>query len=474
MSARFANFLMISAALTGCELDQKLQSTQASNGGSGEPASDEAECPCDAAVSKRAAGSFEAGSIAVWEIGIDWQGADYCGVEELCVVDELMAGQSFLQGSSDWDCQDNAGEVTCCATNFDPTAPFASYALTLDVELPVELEGQIENCARLDITDNFLDNNESCATAEVAPPKTYVDLSIEKSVQDPGYFTAGTAGIFLFSITNNGTGDASAIFVTDQLPLGFTMDDQMFGDWYCTGDNGIPENVVCDYTGILAAGATEVLELKVMVENPWPHDLYAENCADVGHKEDDDIDMENNSSCVSFDIDMAEEVCGNCLDDDGDGRVDEDCEYTVDVLFTADDEVTMYVDGTQLANTIGYATSDTITEVVIGGDVPHYVAAHVEDIGGTIAAYKAEIQVDGVQTALTGDTSFVGSSTNPGAGWQTDTTNLTDSWTIQSHNSYWNGVPTDLTAVGAEWIWFGGGTGRGGDNYIVHQFQICE
>jgi uncharacterized repeat protein (TIGR01451 family) len=474
MSARFANFLMISAALTGCELDQKLQSAQGSNGGTGEPASDEAECPCDAAVSKRAAGSFEAGSIAVWEIGIDWQGAEYCGVEALCVVDELMAGQSFVQGSSDWDCQDNAGEVTCCATNFDPTAPFASYALTLDVELPVELEGQIENCARIDITDNFLENNESCATAEVAPPATYVDLSIEKSVQDPGYFTAGSAGVFLFSVTNNGTGDASAIFVTDELPLGFTMDDQIFGDWFCTGDNASPETVICDYTGILAAGDTEVLELKVQVENPWSYELFAENCADVGHVEDNDIDMENNSSCVSFDIAMAEEICGNCLDDDGDGSVDEDCEYVVDVLFSADDQVTMYVDGTQLATTIGYATSDTITEVVIGGDVPHYVAAYVEDIGGTVAAYKAEIQVDGVQTALTGDSSFVGSFANPGVGWQTDTTNLTDSWTIQTHNAYWNGVPTDLTAIGAEWIWFGGGTGRGGDNYIVHQFQICE
>jgi len=475
MSARFTIFLLISATLSGCEVDQKLQSLQGNaSGGTGEEGSEAADCPCDAAISKRAVGAFDAGSIATWEIGIDWQGADYCNVEELCVVDELAHGQSFLQGSSDWDCQDSSGVVTCCASSFDAAAPFASYALTLDVELPVGLEGRIDNCASVDIVDNFSDNNESCAIADVIPPKTYVDLSIDKSVQDPGYFTAGSAGVFVFSVTNQGTGDAAAISIVDELPLGFTMDDQMFGDWYCTGDNGTPETVICDYTGVLAAGDTELVELKVQVENPWPYELFAENCADVGHREDDDVDMENNTSCVSFDIAMAEEICGNCLDDDGDGRVDEDCEYTVDVLFSADDRVTMYVDGTQLATTIGYSTSDTVTEVVIGGDVPHYVAAYVEDIGGTIAAYKAEIQVDGVQTALTGDSSFVGSQANPGTGWQTDTTNLTDSWSTQSHNSYWNGVPADLTAVGAEWIWFGGGTGRGGKNYIVHEFQVCE
>jgi len=465
MSVRSALVLL---ALAGCDI---VGSDDAGLSTGGDDAA--AECPCDGSISKRAASSFTAGETGVWEVIVDWQGAEYCSTEALCVVDTLPGGQSLLQSSDGWDCSDDNGEVSCCAVDFDPTAANTSYGLKMEVSVPDDAEGFVENCATLDVTDSYAGNNESCAKAEIIPSPDYVDLAIQKSVQDPGYFTAGSTGVFVFDVTNNGTGDAGGIYITDVLPDGFSMDDQQLGDWYCFGDDAAPETVTCQYASVLAAGATESVGLVVDLESPWSYEQAAENCATVDLKEDSDVNLEDNESCVSFEIDLPSEVCGNCLDDDLDGEVDEDCEYSVDVMFSADDRVTMYVDGTAITTTTGYSTADSFTEVVVGGDTPHYIAAYVEDLGGTIAAYKAEIQVDGIQIATTGDGSFVGSKTSPGTGWQTDTTNLTQSMAIQSHNSYWNSVPASLTATGAEWIWFGGGSGSRGVNYIVREFQIC-
>lgn len=467
MSARFMFACGLIGLMTGCDLDGVL----ADDTSTGDDAS--ADCACDASITKQPAGDFVAGQSAVWQIDVEWQGAEYCAIEQLCFEDVLPEGQFFSAASIDWTCTDDSGTVTCCATDFDPAEPFMDYTMKLEVDLADDLQGTVENCATLDIVDSYPDNNSSCATVDVAPPPAYVDLAVTKTVGDPGYMTAGEAGVFFFEVTNNGTGDAAGVYLADVLPDGFSMDDQQNGDWFCTGDDGAPEAVLCQHAGIIGAGQTEILKLQVELDTPWEHEYYAENCATVDLDGGEDVNMEDNQSCVSFDIAIPDEVCGNCLDDDNDGEVDEDCEYTLDVLFSADDQVTMYVDGTQITQTIGYSTSDSFSQTIVGGGSTHYVAAFVEDIGGTIAAYKAEIQLDGFQMAVTGDGSFKGSASNPGTGWETDTSNLTDSWTVQSHNSYWNGVPLDLTATGAEWVWFGGGTGYGGNNYVVYEFEVC-
>ena len=468
VTLRFVTTSLFALALTGCDINI--------NDDSGASSSDPntAECACDAAVTKRAASSFEGGQSGLWEIQVDWQGADYCGQEQLCVVDALPAGQSFAGNSADWDCTDTNGEVTCCATDFDPAASFSSHVLELEVAVSSDVEDTtVENCAKLDISDAVEDNNTSCAKGEVFAPKETVDLSIVKGIE--GTPVGGDMGHFYFTVTNNGTGPASGVVITDILPDTMTFDDATIGSWSCIGDNGAPETVECHYLSTLAAGASDTLVLPVNVALPSEDQVSDYNCAQVS-SDADDVNPEDNESCIDFEIEVPDEICGNCLDDNGDGKVDEDCEYELEVLFTADDEMELFIDGASQGAYQGWSTSDTVTMTITSGT--HYVAAHAYDLGGSISGFRAQVSLDGSVLARTGDGSFLGSDTYPGLSWTTSTANLFAGPNTCSYSSGWNINPADLESAGADWIWFSSSSNScspyySDENYIVYSFETC-
>ncbi len=456
-------------ALTGC--DELVDDV--STGGDDSAAS--AECACDAAITKRPASDFVGGAAGYWEILVDWQGADYCGQEQLCVVDALPAGQSFTSGSADWDCTESGGEVTCCATDFDPAASFSSHTLTLEVAVSDDVsDGTVENCAKLDISDAVSQNNSSCAKAEVQAAPLNVDLSITKGIE--GTPVGGDMGHFYFSVANNGTGPASGVVITDTLPDGMTFDDQSIGDWYCAGDDLSPETVTCSLLSTLAAGGSDTLVLPVNVALPGEDQVFGTNCAEIS-SDDGDLNPEDNASCVDYEIEVPAEQCGNCRDDDGDGEIDEDCEYELEVLFTADDELELFIDGVSQGTYLGWSTSDTVTMTITSGT--HYVAAHAYDLGGSISGYRAQVSLDGDVLARTGDGSFLGSNSWPGTGWETSTAGLWAGANTCSYSSGWTVNPADLDSAGTDWIWFSNtSTGcspysAGDENYIVYAFETC-
>jgi uncharacterized repeat protein (TIGR01451 family) len=470
MSVRIPALASIVFALSGCFTDGET--------GDKDTGDDGAEsCACDASISKRAASGFVSGATGTWEVVVDWQGAEYCNFEALCFTDVLPEGQSLASSSGGLDCDDSDGVVTCCATDFDPAESFSEFGVKLEVDLASTGPGELENCASLEINDAYPENNSDCATVWVEPAPEFVDLDLSKTVTDPGYFTAGGAGEFAFEVSNNGTGDAAGVSVTDVLPDGFSMNDQQTGDWFCTGDDAAPETVTCTYLGVLGAGAAESFALKVELDLPWEYEAVGQNCADVDLKDVSDVNYEDNSSCVEFDIVVPAEECGNCTDDDGDGRVDEDCEYELEGLYTADDEVDMYVNGVHMGNSLYAANTDTFTVTLVGGDVPHYIAAHAYDLGGIVSGYRAHFTLDGVTVAQTGDGSFWGSNTDPGTGWETSLAGLSNSYTTCNHSSTsWMQGPSNLHALGTDWIWFGtecDGITKYDENWIVHELQVC-
>ncbi|MFT5680653.1 MAG: putative repeat protein (TIGR01451 family), partial [Myxococcota bacterium] len=430
-------------SLTGCDDLTGTTSTDDSTTAT-------AECACDAAITKRPASDFVGGEVGYWEVLVDWQGAEYCGQEQLCVVDALPAGQSFSNNSADWDCTDSGGEVTCCATDFDPAASFSSHTLELEVDISSDVSaGSVENCAKLDIIDAVADNNSSCATAEVSEAPLTVDLSITKGIE--GTPVGDDMGHFYFSVANNGTGPATSVVITDTLPEGMTFDDQSIGDWYCDGDDLSPETVTCKLLSTLAAGGSDTLVLPVNVAMPNEEQIAGTNCAEISSDEVD-LNPEDNASCVDYEIEVPAELCGNCLDDDGDGEIDEDCEFELEVLFSADDEMELFVDGASQGTYLGWSTSDTVTMTLTSGT--HHIAAHAYDLGGSITGFRAQISLDSSVLAQTGDGSFLGSNTFPGTGWETSTVGLSAGANLCSYSSGWNVGPADLESAGTDWIWF--------------------
>ena len=191
-----------------------------------------------------------------------------------------------------------------------------------------------------------------------------VDLSITKGIE--GTPVGGDMGHFYFSVVNNGTGPASSVVITDTLPDGMTFDDQSIGDWYCEGDDLNPETVTCKLLSTLVAGGSDTLVLPVNVAMPSEEQIVGINCAEISAGEDD-FNPEDNFSCIDYEIEVPAELCGNCIDDDGDNEIDEGCEYELEVLFSADDEVEMFIDGVSQGTYIGWNTSNTATMTITSG-----------------------------------------------------------------------------------------------------------
>ena len=460
---------LLSLILIGCKApDNTLNAMTGSQSAS--------ECSFNTAITKRSAGDFEAGGLGRWEIQVDWQGGEYCA-QDLCIIDMLPASQSLSTSSTAdpevlWDCEDSDGEVTCCVLDFTPATSLSTYTLDIAVDISADAAlGAVENCAMIDIVDTIDSDNTSCATATIQEPSETVDLSITKSIQ--GTLTSNEAGAFTFTVTNNGTSLASEVIITDLLPNGMVFEEEATGKWDCTGDDLTPETVTCLYPTSLAANASETMVLPVFID--LPEEPTGTNCASVSSAEED-ANPDDNISCVDYEIAVPDEECGNCLDDDGDGLIDEDCEYELEVLFTADDELELFIDSTSQGTYLGWSTSDTVTTTITGGT--HYVAAHAYDVGGAISGFRAQISLDGDVLARTGDGSFMGSNSHPGVGWQSSTAGLWSGPNLCYYDVNWETSPSDLEVAGTDWIWFSTSPGcspysAGDENFIVYAFETC-
>jgi hypothetical protein len=142
--------------------------------------------------------------------------------------------------------------------------------------------------------------------------------------------------------------------------------------------------------------------------------------------------------------------------------VDEDCNgqvcknYSVRLVYSGDDQIQAYVDGTMLSpvasdNAWNVETSRTIT--LTSGT--HTLGWYVWDSGRVAVGFAAAVQVDGTWTARSDDGTFIGTTSNPGASWPQPGFNAA-SWSPVRVCTYdpWSsaGIAT-LDAVGVRWGW---------------------
>lgn len=188
-----------------------------------------------------------------------------------------------------------------------------------------------------------------------------------------------------------------------------------------------------------------------------------------------DIELDKNNHPAPSATDTSfvppDEECDG-LDDDGDGQTDEDfpdtdghgivdcmeLSHEITFILSADDEWEGDVDGVLLEDQAGSSTSNTYTFTLDSG--PPVLAVHAWDTGFAISGYIAAVPVDGALGSRTGDGSWVEPGSSPAAG--SEEPGFDDSaWgppvrCDSSEVSYWWGSsPTDLTGMGAQWVWFG-------------------
>jgi hypothetical protein len=167
--------------------------------------------------------------------------------------------------------------------------------------------------------------------------------------------------------------------------------------------------------------------------------------------------------------------------DDTDEREDTDDTYVVEktwsleVNITADDSWQMWIDGEPAGAATGWSVTDVHeAAVVLNQDGPHVIAVHAYDLYNVISGFIAYVTVDGQKVAVTGDGKWRMVGEEPEADWFMPWYN-DDHWTqpnICAVTTPWGSNPTDLTKIGAQWVWDNSNCYVLGATWFRLEFQI--
>ncbi len=208
-----------------------------------------------------------------------------------------------------------------------------------------------------------------------------------------------------------------------------------------------------------------------------PSGTPVESCSEPSGYTDDDTDCDDGDAAsnpgASELCDGADNDCDGTVDEghdaDGDGITDcEEIEYEVDFILSADDNWEGYMDETYLGSYGGWSTSNTFTSTMDSGT--HALAVYGWDSGAAIAGFIAAVVIDGTTEYVTGDGSWVMVDNTTDADWYTidydDSAWGTPSACSSSSVSYyWGSNPSDLTGMGAAWVWHTSCTSLGNSYY---------
>ena len=108
---------------------------------------------------------------------------------------------------------------------------------------------------------------------------------------------------------------------------------------------------------------------------------------------DEGFDADGNGVADCFD-----ELC-NCADDDGDGEIDEgmNCDYKVTLNASADDVMTVYLDGTAIGNGSGWSNLYSQTYALPSG--VHHLAVEAGDTGQICPANTSQFTGTPIRTS---------------------------------------------------------------------------
>ena len=151
-----------------------------------------------------------------------------------------------------------------------------------------------------------------------------------------------------------------------------------------------------------------------------------------------DTDGDGIADCVD------QEEC-DCLDNNGDGQVDEDCFYEFAFSHAAEGRWEAYIDGQLVSNGSGYPNGPETDAIGVEAGT-HHVALHAlatGDVGG----FQGVVYVNGSPKAVTGDGQFTVEISTPAPGWETQLQSM------PANVSYCNQSPNFLDGEGAQWLW---------------------
>ncbi len=181
--------------------------------------------------------------------------------------DQLPAGLTFVSASgSGWSCSHASGLVTCDYTG-NIAASGGTSTFNVVVTTNAGTNGQsLMNYASIDPTGgtNPPTPGPSCNTSGVcssnSAPVAMPSLTLVKSTPSPA-LSIGAQSTYLITVTNSGSGAATAAQVKDQLPAGQSFVSASGTGWACTNASGL---VTCNFTGTIAAsGGTSALAIVV-------------------------------------------------------------------------------------------------------------------------------------------------------------------------------------------------------------------
>ena len=199
----------------------------------------------------------------------------------------------------DWSCN-IAGQTVTCTYLGSPLEPGESAPpITIETEpIPLDrFDAEIENCARVEIDDADLTNNQDCLRETVSFAASRADLRLVKRCSLSPIDDSVTCLVTVTNLSPPDENPAQPITIKDTLPVGISFVGTPAGSpWECVGNGDSPEVVLCTYTGppLPSGEAAPVLHLDLV--RPQPGET--ENCATV--ETPADANPDNNEGCVTL------------------------------------------------------------------------------------------------------------------------------------------------------------------------------
>ncbi|MCC7362611.1 MAG: DUF11 domain-containing protein [Anaerolineales bacterium] len=209
----------------------------------------------DLAVDKRHSGSAVAGQSFTYQVVVTNAGPS--GAVNVVVTDTLPGGLTYSSATAACALQSSGPDVVACALGNLAAGASTSFEVTVLVDQA--LSGTLTNTVVVaaDTPDGNPANNTDLDPTNIA---TLADVSVVKTAT-PEPVTAGEIVTYTLTVYNAGPSRATAVVVTDTLPVNVT---HVSNDAGCSVLGGAPERVVCNL-GALDAGQTVNLEIVVRV-----------------------------------------------------------------------------------------------------------------------------------------------------------------------------------------------------------------
>ena len=196
----------------------------------------------------KSASAAQVVSDSVFRYTIDVGNDSSSSASGLIVLDDVPSSLAVLSASGDgWNCSISGNAVDCRRSSLQPGS---SSSFDIEVRAPSSPRS-IVNTARLTAQGSGTPIVASASVEVVAPPVAPVDLVIDKSDSQDPVIVIANFGYFL-DVRNLGSGTASDVRVSDQLPAGVVLLSASGQGWTCSGTS----TVECTLAGTLAPGAS--------------------------------------------------------------------------------------------------------------------------------------------------------------------------------------------------------------------------